>query len=56
MSARCAEYSGRARDSSELREIAAGLRAGHKAERLAALVEEAAAAYEDRKLFGPRFG
>lgn len=47
---------GRARDAAELREIAARLRTEHKAEKLAALVEEAAAAYADRKLFEPRFG
>jgi propanediol dehydratase small subunit len=47
---------GRARDATELREIAARLRAEHQVEKLAALVEEAAAAYADRKLFEPRFG
>lgn len=46
---------GRARDAAELRAIAMRLRRDHAAEKLAQLIEGAAAAYEARGLFRPRF-
>jgi propanediol dehydratase small subunit len=46
---------GRARDAAELLAVATRLRSDFGAELLAGMVEEAAAAYEDRKLYQPRF-
>jgi propanediol dehydratase small subunit len=46
---------GRARSRQQLLDAAAALRRDHGAERMAAFVEEAAHAYEDRGLFTYRF-
>lgn len=46
---------GRASHAGELRELAARLRRDHGADRVAALIEEAAAVYERRGLFRRRF-
>ena len=46
---------GRARSRQQLLDAAATLRRDHGAERMAAFVEEAAQAYEDRGLFTYRF-